>query len=116
MRRNAMDKPVTILTENLGKRLAAYRLSLNLRQQDVANSIGIARSTVARLETGHGGTIDTLVRVLKALGVEDRIEMIVPDARVRPLDQRPDAELRQRARPDIKQYVTPGRWSWADET
>jgi transcriptional regulator with XRE-family HTH domain len=109
-----MDRPVSILSDDLGKRIAAYRLSLNLRQQDIAESIGIARSTVARLEAGHGGTIDTLIRVLKALGAEDRIETLVPDARVRPLDRRRDAELRQRARPEARKETT-SEWSWGDE-
>jgi transcriptional regulator with XRE-family HTH domain len=110
-----MDTPVAILTENLGKRVAAYRLSLNLRQEDVAKSIGIARSTVARLEAGHGGTIDTLVRILKALGAEYRIEILVPDARIRPLDRRRNAELRKRARPEVRQDETPEQWTWGDE-
>jgi transcriptional regulator with XRE-family HTH domain len=114
---NTMDQPVAIITKDLGERIAAYRLSLNLRQQDVASSIGVARSTVARLEAGEGGTIDTLVRILKALGAEDRIEMLVPDARTRPLDPRRDADQRQRASgPDANSSKAQQEgWSWGED-
>lgn len=113
-----MDKPVTLITRDLGERIAAYRLSLNLRQEDIAQSTGVSRSTVARLEAGGGGTLDTLVRVLKALGAEDRIEMLVPDARVRPLDPRPDAGRRRRASGPAAEGDDrlSGRWTWDDET
>jgi transcriptional regulator with XRE-family HTH domain len=110
-----MDRPISIITRELGERIAEYRLSLNLRQEDVARATGISRSTVARLEAGGGGTLDTLVRVLKALGVEDRIGMLVPDARVRPLDERPDAGRRKRASGPSRDCDEPsGVWEWGD--
>ena len=110
-----MDQPVSLIARDIGERIAAYRLSLNLRQEDVAETTGISRSTVARLEAGGGGTIDTLIRVLKALGVEDRIETLVPDARVRPMDARPHAARRKRARGAELDKGSAGKWTWGDE-
>jgi transcriptional regulator with XRE-family HTH domain len=112
-----MDRPISVITRELGERIAAYRLTLNLRQGDVAEATGISRSTVARLEAGGGGTLDTLVRVLQALGLQDRIGLLVPDARVRPLDQRldekPDAGHRKRASGPAKDEPS-GTWTWGD--
>jgi transcriptional regulator with XRE-family HTH domain len=112
-----MDRPISVITRELGERIAEYRLSLNLRQEDVARATGVSRSTVARLEAGGGGTLDTLVRVLKALGVDDRMGMLVPDARVRPLDKRPDAGRRKRASgPSRDGMDEPSgtTWAWGD--
>jgi len=111
------SRPVTVLIRELGERIAAHRLSQNLRQEDVAQATGISRSTVARLEAGGGGTLDTLVRVLQALGAEDRLGALVPDARVRPLDGRPDAGQRKRASapsPDEPSGAASGTWAWGD--
>ncbi len=110
------SRPVIVLIRELGERIAAHRLSQNLRQEDVARATGVSRSTVARLEAGGGGTLDTLVRVLQALGAEDRLRALVPDARVRPLDERPDAGQRKRA--SAPSPNDPGNssatWTWDD--
>ena len=105
-------KPSAILAKELGARFAAYRLSRNMRQGDVAAQAGVSRGVVARLEAGEGGTIDSLVRVLKAMGLEDRIATLVPDARLSPLDPRSVKGPRQRARPflGVSEDVEP--WTW----
>lgn len=108
------DKPVTVLMKDLGEALAAYRLSRNLRQDDVAAQAGISRNVVVRLEKGDGGTVDSLVRVLKALGLEDRISGLVPDARVSPLDPRASGDVRQRARPAADDDDGDEPWSWGE--
>lgn len=105
------DKPIAVLARDLGDRIAAFRLSRNIRQEDVAREAGISRGAVARIEAG-GGTIDTLLRVIKALGIEDRIEMLVPDARMSPLDPKSGVEPRLRARPSTDESPNNAPWSW----
>lgn len=105
------DKPIAELARVLGGRITAFRLSRNIRQDDVAREAGISRGAVARLEAG-GGTIDSLPRVMRALGIEDRIEMLVPEARMNPLDPKRDAEPRLRARPPMDEPSGDAPWSW----
>lgn len=108
------DKPITVFAKDLGENLAAYRLSRNLRQDDVASQAGVSRGVVARLEAGEGGTVDSLIRVLKALGLGDRISALIPDARISPLDPRARGDLRQRARPAADDEDRNEPWSWGE--
>ena len=103
-----------VLTKALGQKIEAFRLSQNLRQDDIASATGLSRSTIVRVESGNGGTIDSLVRILKALGIESRLDSLVPDARISPLEKRREPQLRQRARPSNPSKQTEP-WTWNDE-
>jgi transcriptional regulator with XRE-family HTH domain len=108
------ERPVSTIAKEFGRQIEAFRLSRNLRQEDISKATGISRTTIVRIESGQGGTIDSLIRLLKALGAEDRLHMLVPDARLRPLDPRFDAPARQRARP-AGGTSEPKQWRWDDE-
>ena len=70
----------------LGTAFEALRLSRNIRQEDLAEQAGIARSTLARLEKEGAATLDTTLRVLEALGLEDRLDLLLPEIKESPLD------------------------------
>ena len=57
------------ISDILGKRLKARRLSLNLTQSALAEKAGIGISTVARIESSQGGTLDNVIRLTIALGM-----------------------------------------------
>ena len=57
------------ISDILGNRLKARRLSLNLTQSALAEKAGIGISTVARIESGQGGTLDNVIRLAIALGM-----------------------------------------------
>lgn len=107
-------KPITVLAKDLGKRLSSYRLARNLRQQDVAERSGLSRGVVARIEAGEGGTIDSFLRIMQALDVEDRIELLLPDASLSPLDPRSETGPRQRARGAGTDRPAEEPWSWGE--
>lgn len=95
----------------LGRRIEAFRLARNLRQEDVAREAGISRVTLSRLEGGKGATLESLLRVMRALDLSTRVLDLVPDARASPLD--PLGERRQRAR--VTQNDAPAsEWTWGD--
>jgi transcriptional regulator with XRE-family HTH domain len=73
------------LAVNLGHRLRELRLRRNLGQAEVAASAGVGRKAIYSLETGEGSTVETLLRVLKALGVTDPIAALAPAPQVSPL-------------------------------
>ncbi len=81
----------------LGKQVESYRLSRLIKQDELAKMAGISRSTLARMESGKGGTLDTLARVLKALDLNDRIFTLLPKADISPFDMlRATGKKRQR--------------------
>ncbi|MHB9880358.1 helix-turn-helix domain-containing protein [Pacificimonas sp. ICDLI1SI03] len=107
--------PLTVLLSRVGQQIERYRISRNLTQAELAEMAGISRSTLARIEAGKGGTIDSLARLMRALGLEDRLLDIVPDAKLSPLDPRSETgKARQRVRKPSKERSTEV-WSWGDE-
>ena len=57
------------IAATLGERLKTQRLILNLTQAALAEKAGIGISTVARIESGQGGTLDNIIRLAIALGM-----------------------------------------------
>lgn len=106
-------QPITRIVEDLGIRLEAYRISRGIKQTDLAAGAGISRSTLMRLEAGSGGTIDSLVRVLRALDLGDRLLDLIPDAALSPLDPMSETGQRRLRVRDRKADTAP--WSWDDE-
>ena len=69
----------------LGARLRKLRLSRNIDQRATADKAGISERALRNLESGHGSTVETLLRTLKALDSVDGIEMLAPEPSVDPL-------------------------------
>lgn len=71
------------LREDIGANLRQMRLNANLSQQELAAKCGLARSTVAAFEAGKGGTIDTMIlmlRYVQQLHVLDAFEVAAPQS------------------------------------
>lgn len=69
----------------LGARLRRLRLSRNMDQRATADKAGISEKALRNLESGHGSTVETLLRTLKALDSLEGIEMLAPETSVDPL-------------------------------
>ena len=63
---HAMSDPA--LLEMLGTFIRETRLQQNKTQQQVATAAGVNRSTVVQIENGGGGTLLSLVQILRGLG------------------------------------------------
>src|ERR1700749_4742397 len=101
------------LQELLGSRLRGLRLSRNESQEELARRAGVGKATLQRLEEGRSGTIVTLLRVLRALGL-DNLAPLVPAVENSPLaEARGERQTRTRAR--TRATETPRAWRWGDE-
>ena len=69
----------------LGERLRAMRLGRNLAQRELAGKAGLSLRALINLEAGGGSTVESLVRVLKALDATGAIELLAPQPQVSPL-------------------------------
>lgn len=74
------------LQQELGSRLQTLRISRNLDQKTTAEKAGVSEKTLRNLEAGRGSSIETLVRVLKALNSLDGLESLAPKPSVSPLE------------------------------
>lgn len=100
---------------DLGARLAKVRLSRNLTQAWLAQEAGVSLPSIKRLEAGRNSSLDTLLRVLRALSLGDRILDILPNPAVRPVERiRHEGHERRRARtPTDAPKATD--WAWGEE-
>jgi transcriptional regulator with XRE-family HTH domain len=69
----------------LGKQLKELRIAKNLDQVTTAERAGISEKSLRNLEAGRGSSIETLVRVLKALDSLDGLRMLAPKPALSPL-------------------------------
>lgn len=97
----------------LGRRLARIRIGRNITQAELAFEAGLSRTTIVRLESGGAVTTPALLRVLRALGLLDRLDLLVPEASVNPIDLlERQGRQRRRARRSRSSDAAPGPWSW----
>src|ERR1700761_5545141 len=103
------------LQELLGSRLRGLRLSRNESQEELARRAGVGKATLQRLEEGRSGTIVTLLRVLRALDL-DNLDALVPAVENSPLaEARGERQARLRARGRSAPKDPPAGWRWGDE-
>ena len=98
----------------LCKRLESIRLSRNITQAQLAEEAGVSPRTIGRLEKGQGVSVDTFIRIMIALGIQQSLEALLPDPTVRPIERVGiSAGERKRARPTQSSNERP-TWSWGD--
>ena len=69
----------------IGERIQRERLNQNLTQEEMARRAGIGVRTVRSLEAGQKTTVETLVRVLRALGKLAALDAFLPEPGLSPL-------------------------------
>jgi len=81
----------------------------------ISQEAGISLRTLVRLEKGEGVSLDSFIRVLQALKLEQSLKQILPDINVRPMDRISNlGRERRKARPK-KSKSDHSAWIWGDE-
>jgi transcriptional regulator with XRE-family HTH domain len=91
-------KSISELQVLFGEQVQALRLSKNLDQITTAEKAGISEKALRNLEAGRGSTVESLLRVLKALDSLDGLELLAPKPSVSPLALLRNSKARQRVR------------------
>lgn len=100
------------LAIDLGRRLEGIRLQQNLTRGQLAKEAGVSLAALARLEHGEGTTLETFLRVMAQLGLEESVLAMVPASDISPVDRlKIKTRRRQRARPK-KPEPLPTPWVW----
>jgi len=97
----------------LCRRLEEIRLSKNISQVELAKQAGVSRSTMTRIADGQSISLDSFIRVVKALGLADHLSALLPDPEVRPVEL-VSHEGQHRRRASGKRKVSEP-WSWDDD-
>jgi transcriptional regulator with XRE-family HTH domain len=100
----------------LCKRIESIRLSRNMTQMQLSREAGVSPRTIGRLENGEGVSLDTFIRILMALGIQQNLEALLPNPQVRPVERIGiGGGERKRARPSKpSEEKGEGVWSWGD--
>ena len=107
------------ILRSLGERLATIRLSRNITQKQLATTAGIGLRTLVRIEEGQNSSLETLIKVMHALGLAQQLESMIPDPAIRPIERvKYKGHERKRARPKVEEPATnaSSNWKWGDET
>ena len=68
----------------LGERIKNTRVASEMAQEELSKRTGVSIKTLSRLENGTSIQLDSFIKVLLALDLEDKIELLVPDQKERP--------------------------------
>jgi putative transcriptional regulator len=104
----------------LGRRLARTRLERNLTQRELAEEAGVERKAVQRIEAGESVRLVSLIGVLRALGMLEVLDALVPEPTPSPIEllalqgrrRRRASGERSRGSEESRE---PGGWRWGDE-
>lgn len=70
--------------KKIGEKIRATRLRQNITQESLAREAGISQSSVKKIEGGHIGSFDSLLRTLRTLGLLDAIQRLVEPMELSP--------------------------------
>ncbi len=90
----ATDTTKEVLRE-IGARLQGFRLQQNVTQAELAETAGVGHATVKRAEAGENIRLQTMVKILRALGRVEALDSFLPEPLVSPIRL---AEQRERGR------------------
>jgi transcriptional regulator with XRE-family HTH domain len=85
----------------VGRQVRELRLRADLTQVELARLANVDQATISRLESGRGGTLSTLIDLLRALDRERWLEELAPVPTVSPIQmarERKAAQARRRTR------------------
>jgi len=100
------------LLVQIGQFVQQTRLKQNKSQQQVANAAGVNRSTLSQIENGRGGTLISLIQILRVLNQMSFLNVFQVEEKISPMYlAKMEMKKRRRARTprkdDPKPYSLP---------
>ena len=98
-----------------GKRIREVRVDMDMTQSEVAKKAGVTSKTIGRIENGEDLAVSTMLNVLRALGMVQNIDALVPEPTARPSVLIANDKEKQRVRKKASQKDSSRQWKWGDE-
>ncbi len=106
------DENNAFLLKEMGERIRDIRIAKNLTQEEVAEDIGVSLSTIKRIESGTGSTLENFLRILRYFNLIQNLEILIPPQQQSAEEIYRNVSKRQRAGKE-KQPNT--EFKWGDE-
>ena len=102
------------IIRELGASLKEYRTSREITQKDLAERSGVSLRSISRFEQGEDIKFELLVKLLRALELQENLGLLIPDVSRAPSFylQKP----RQRVRKKEMAKKAKRAFRWGDET
>ena len=94
----------------LGLRIKNRRIKMNIKQSDMEKLCGLSVSTIIRMENGNDTKLSNLIKVLKALGLTENLNDLIPDdtldyKRIFKMQKQRKRVRPKKAKPTVKEWV-----------
>lgn len=97
--------------EMIGQYLRKTRLNQNKTQDEIASITGLNRSTIIQIEKGQGGTLLSLIQILRALNSLEVLQSLELSTQISPLlVAEMEKKQRRRARKQKTQDMPDSDW------
>ena len=97
------------LTE-LGKRLKYYRVNVGMTQRELEYKSGVSLRSISRFEQGVSIQLESLIKILCALDLENNLDLLIPDQ-----TKRPSYYLNNTHRQRVRKSANNNKFRWGDE-
>ncbi len=105
------------ILRELGERVARARIESQLTQANMAEQAGVSKRTIERIEAGTSAQMSSMLRVLRALGLLEGLNQLVPEPGPRPMELlKLKGKRRQRASTPNVVSEPKAPWTWGDDT
>jgi transcriptional regulator with XRE-family HTH domain len=73
------------ILEELSKRFRELRLKKNMQQKELSGYSGVAIGTIRRFENGETVSTESLVKIMRGLGILENLELLIPQEPISPM-------------------------------
>ena len=104
------------LIKEFGERIKVNRIRSGFTQEELAKQSGVAKRTIERAEMGESIQFLNVIKLLRALGHLDSLEVLLPSLEKTPFEyiKSPKIEKRKRYRHVAEKQADYG-FKWGDE-
>jgi len=100
------------IAAEISARFKQYRIACPMTRAELAEKSMVSIGTIARFENGSDIGMLNLIKLLKALGLEEKLDLLISDPQERPSNYIDNSIPKQRAR---KRKKNGNDWKWGDE-
>ena len=68
----------------ISERLKQYRINYPMTQKELADKTGISVRSISRFENGEDISLSAFLKILRALELDNHLDVLVPDYKKRP--------------------------------
>jgi len=103
-----------IVMKELGQRIQDIRIAMNLTQAQMADRSGVGLRTVARIENGEGVKVESVLNILRVLGILGNLNELIQEQVLAPTQIIDIGKKRKRVTATKKKREK-STWVWGDE-